>query len=410
VSNLNDFKKAAGEIMRVAKSFGLDFYDVQFELCPAHVLHSLNAYGMPVRFSHWIFGKAYYINKTRYDMNLSKTYEVVINSDPCYAFLLNGNSLFQNKLIAAHVYAHADFFKNNIYFSKASRRMIDTMAANAERMREYESRYGKERVEAFLDAAMSIREHVDPYRKKGEKCGEKAEKDLLLFIARNSAGLEDWQRDVLLILREEMLYFWPQMETKIVNEGWAAFWHTRIVRALSLSDAEALEFALLQSEILRPMETGINPYCLGKKIFESIEKRKDIFQVREAANDMSFLRNYLTEEIVEELDLYLYQKVGQEWKVVEKGWEKVKSALLAEITNCGFPVILVEDGNFNGRGELYLRHSFEGVELDVVHLEETLAHVYELWGRPVHLETVINGKKTIFSCERAHLSAKLGNT
>lgn len=311
-------------------------------------------------------------------------------------------------MMAAHVFAHADFLKNNIYFSEISRQMLDTMAANAERIREYESRYGRKSVEAFLDAAMSIQEHVDPYKKAGGQFEGKLERDLLLFIAEHAGGLKDWQREVLLILREEMLYFWPQMATKIVNEGWATFWHTQIMRTLPLTDAEALEFAMLQAEILQPAQTGINPYFLGMKIFENIAQKQDIFQVREVANDVSFLRNYLSEEIVCELDLYLYRKVGQEWKIVDKDWQKVRDVLLEEVVNCGFPVIFVEDGNFNGQKELYLRHSYEGVELDVVHLEKTLAHVYTLWGRPVHLETVINGKRTIFSCSGTHLSVKNG--
>jgi len=118
---------------------------------------------MPTRFSHWTFGKAYQKMKTQYDYNLSRIYEMVINSDPCYAFLLDGNSLIQNKLVVAHVLAHCDFFKNNAYFRHTSRNMVETMASAANRFREYEFKYGKQKVESFLDSVIAIQEQVDPY-------------------------------------------------------------------------------------------------------------------------------------------------------------------------------------------------------------------------------------------------------
>ena len=153
---IKQLEQALEKIVARAHEFGLDFYDTYFEICPADILYTFGAYGMPTRFTHWTFGKAYHKMKTQYDYNLGRIYEMVINSNPCYAFLLEGNSLIQNKLIMAHVLAHCDFFKNNAYFQNTARDMVESMAAAAERFRAYEFKYGRDRVEKFIDAAISI--------------------------------------------------------------------------------------------------------------------------------------------------------------------------------------------------------------------------------------------------------------
>ncbi|MDN4593377.1 SpoVR family protein [Polycladomyces subterraneus] len=455
---LKALERAIDEITEIAKGFGLDFYPMRYEICPADIIYTFGAYGMPTRFSHWSFGKSFHRMKLQYDFNLSRIYELVINSNPCYAFLLKGNSLIQNKLIVAHVLAHCDFFKNNVRFANTSRDMVESMAASAERIRSYELQYGKAEVEAFLDHVLAIQEHIDPTlirppRRKPEdgdetsrrqpstpyddlwlldekekektasgvssrkKLTPKKEKDLLLFIMNHSRILEDWQQDILTILREEMLYFWPQLETKIMNEGWASYWHIRIMRELDLNEEETIEFAKLNASVIQPSKTSLNPYYLGLKIFEDIERRWDnpteeererygrvpgkgrekLFEVRELDSDISFIRNYLTKELVEELDLYVFQRTGNEWKITDKSWENVRDELVASRVNGGFPYILVKDGDYLQNGELYLEHVYEGTELDVKYLEKTLPHVYHLWGRTVHLETVIEKRSVVFS-------------
>jgi stage V sporulation protein R len=380
--------------------------------------------------------------KTQYDLGLSKIYELVINSNPCYAFLLDSNTLIQNKLIIAHVLAHCDFFKNNFRFASTNRDMIESMSASAERIRRYEYEYGIETVENFLDAALSIHEHIDPglfpSRRVNERPApkkasakkssayddlwtldeaaagkktkeeperkkrfpEEPEKDLLWFIEQYSADLEDWQRDILTMLRDEMLYFWPQIETKIMNEGWASYWHIRILRELDLTPAETVEFSRLNASVVQPSRHTLNPYYLGLKMFEDIENRwgrEKLFEVRELDTDISFLRNYLTKELVNDLDLYIFEKQGSEWKITDKDWENVRDQLVYSRVNGGFPYIVVEDGNFKNRGELYLKHYYEGVELDIKYVEKTLPYVYQLWGKPVHLETVVENKNVIFT-------------
>jgi len=412
-----DAKRLAGALAVIhdkAASFGLDGFPMRYELCPADVLYTLGAYGMPVRFSHWSFGKAFQRMKLQYDYNLSRIYELVINSDPCYAFLLESNTLLQNKVVAAHVLAHSDFFKHNYRFAGTSRSMVETMAVHAARMRRYEMRYGRDEVEALLDAALALQEQVDPHKRTDDE-----PRDLLLYLMEHSRRLEDWQRDVLGMVRDEMLYFWPQLETKILNEGWATFWHVRILRELDLTDQEAVEFARLHAAILAPSRTGVNPYHLGYHLLLDIFRRwesptpeekqrfgrpggqgmEKLFEVRETETDVSLLRNYLTKELVEQLDLYVYRRRGDEWVVVDKDWRAVRDELVRQRINGGVPVITVADGDYRGSGELFLRHRHEGVDLDVRYTEKTLPYVYRLWGKPVHLETVLDGKTTVFSCD-----------
>jgi len=874
-TDIERLRDSIDEAWEEARNFGLDPFPTHFELVPASIMYEFASYSLPGRFSHWTHGKAYYRQKMQYDFGLSKIYEMVVNTNPSYAFLMDMNNLLQNTFVAAHVFGHTDFFKNNAYFQHTSRRMIDKVSIHAERIAKYEFDHGKAEVERFLDAVLSIQEHVDynllirenePDKDKQKektvkqltsnyddlwgleksarkveeerdrfpgrppKFPEKPAKDLLQFLANYSPHLTPWQRDIVEIVRTEMLYFVPQMQTKIMNEGWAclignslvltergylrydalhelleqgesvmvgsgaggqdritdrhihcnaatirlrtrrglvlegaeehklsigpdrwitlkdvkvgqriplsvgdniwpeqlvaisspvkivastvedvamaagvgvhtvyrslggktfyakdriaaaiestgyrfgsagkplyslrlplvapthvtesfaeflgyligdgnihvsknaigyttgdreladryaslvtelfaieptlfwddrtvngkggrwrvvfysanvldllqslginlrakarqksipdcilrspkpvisaflrayfdcdgcasvtqgvilstfsddiaqtlqvlllnygvltrrrgvnvwisgksaqvfaqeigfglarkrenldqylanhrwflkedpidevvsiehdvadvyditvdrshryvangmlhhnSIWHSRIMRRLAergvISDSEVIEFAQLHSGVLSPSRTSLNPYYLGFKMLEDIEKRWDnptgeeqerfgrkpgmgrqkIFEVRELDNDVSFLRNYLTEDLVKDLDLYIYRKEGDEWVIVEKNWEKVRDNIVANLNNFGNPYLVVDNGDYRGNRELYLKHLFEGQELDLVYAEKTLQHVYLLWGRPVHLETVYEGKRILLS-------------
>jgi stage V sporulation protein R len=872
-SDIERLRDAIDHAWEEAHDFGLDPFPTHFELVPATIMYEFASYSLPGRFSHWTHGKAYHRQKMQYDFGLSKIYEMVINTNPSYAFLMEMNDLLQNTFVAAHVFGHTDFFKNNAYFQHTSRRMIDKVSIHAERIAKYEFDHGKAEVEHFLDAVLAIQEHVDynlliregEPTKEGEKpitkptseyddlwgldkkakkaeeerdkrpgkppkFPEKPEKDLLLFLIRHAPHLQPWQRDIIEIVRTEMLYFVPMMQTKTMNEGWAclapaslvltehgllrydelhkilaqgesmtvssgngernpitdrhirrnaptirlrtrrglvlegaeehklnigpdqwialkdvkvgqrlplsvgdniwpeqlvsispparivaptvkdvalaagvgvhtvyrslggkttfaadritdaiqstgytfgnngksvyssrlpliapthvtesfaeflgyligdgnihvsknaigyttgdreladryaalvtelfsieavpfwdartingkggrwrvvfysanvldllqslgidlqakarqkripdvilrspkpvvsaflrayfdcdgcasakqgvilstfsdeiastlqilllnygiltrrrgpnvwissssasvfaqeigfnlarkrvnleqyltshrwflredptdevisiehdvadvyditvdrshryvangmlhhnSIWHSRIMRRMGdrgiISDSETIEFAQLHSSVLSPSRTSLNPYYMGFKIFEDIERRWDnptkeeqerlgrkpgmghqkIFEVRELESDVSFLRNYLTEDLVKELDLYLYKKEGDEWVIVEKNWEKVRDTIVASMTNFGRPYLVIDNGDYRGNRELYIKHLYEGLELDLVYAEKTLQHVYLLWGRPVHLETVYEGKRILLS-------------
>ncbi|WP_044476680.1 SpoVR family protein [Oceanobacillus massiliensis] len=466
MEHTKELTRAIEEITEIASGFGLDFYPMRYEICPADIIYTFGAYGMPTRFTHWSFGKQFHKMKLQYDLGLSQIYELVINSDPCYAFLLNTNSLIQNKLIIAHVLAHCDFFKNNVRFSNTRRDMVESMTATAERIADYEMIYGKEEVENFLDAILSIQEHIDPSivrsklpvaedeeeavepvkkseyadlwgidelqaekrpttRRKTKKLPPRPEKDILLFIEEHSRELEDWQRDILTMMRGEMLYFWPQLETKIMNEGWASYWHQRILREMDLTTNDTIEFSKLNAGVVQPSRTTINPYYLGLKIFEDIEYRynnptdemqqlgykpnsgrEKIFEVREIESDISFIRNYLTKELVEQEDMYLFEKKGRDYRITEKDYEQVRDQLISMRVNGGFPYIVVENGDYLRNGELYLVHGYEGIELDIRYLEHVLPYIHQLWGRTVHMETTIEGKETVFSYDGKDMSKR----
>ena len=453
---VHELSEAIERIWDIALRNGLDPFPVHFELVPATIMYEFGSYGLPGRFSHWSRGKAYYRMKTEYDYGLSKIYELVVNTNPSYAFLMEQNDLLQNKVVVAHVRGHTDMFKHNVYFRHTSRNMIDRVSTHAERIRQYEYDHSVPEVERFLDAVLAIEEHIDPNfllkeaseergdgkatstpaaspyedlwslaerrvaeheaderhsRLKPSKFPPEPVKDLLLFFAQHAPNLEEWQRDILLVVRDEMRYFVPQMQTKILNEGFASFWHARIMRELDLSDADFTAFAQMHAGVLAPQRMRINPYHLGYKILEDIERRWDnpteeerakgqqpgkgrekIFEVREIESDLSLLRNYLTKELVEDLDLYLYHKEGDEWVIVEKNWEKVRDSIVASMTNFGYPYITVVDADFNGNSELVLRHHHEGQDLDLAYAQKTLEYVQYIWSRPVYLETVVEGQ------------------
>lgn len=441
-NEIKELNAVAQEIEKVARSLGLDFFPVYFEVCPAEALYTFGAYGMPVRFTHWSFGKAFHRLKTQYDLNLSRIYELVINSNPSYAFLLEGNKLIQNKLVIGHVYAHVDFFKNNRYFKNTPRDMVERMAAHAQQIRNYELQYGQYTVEKTIDAVFSIQEHVDPRSHIGRrKLDEKEKKltkksnpissvyedlwsmaekeaeveitkkveyeDLLLYLIEHAPSLQEWQRDVVSMIRDESLYFYPQMETKIINEGWATFWHSRIMREIGIEDGETIDAAIMHSQVVQPSRGALNPYYLGVKIWEALDKKYDratLFDVREAENDVSFIRNYLDKEIIEELNLFNFRKMGAQWQVTDTAWKKVRDNLAQQLVRGGNPTIVVCDGDYGDKGGLLLRHCHEGLDLDLKYLEKTLAYVQYLWGKPAYLETIMDNRKLIFECQNGQVT------
>lgn len=465
-----ELEKFIEQAWETATAMGLDPFPVHFELVPAHVIYEVGSYGLPARFSHWTFGRDYHRQKTMYEYNVARIYELVINTDPAQAFLLENNSLLANKMVAAHVIGHSDFFKNNTYFAHTDRRMVERARLHADRIRQYEMEYGPQRVEQFLDAVLSIEEHIDPvepsyrrpapedYRRQkpaltrptsefddllghvetseppsARRIPPEPEKDLLLFLRDYARDLEDWQRDIIGIVREEMLYFLPQIRTKIMNEGWASLVHERILESLPLTPAEHIEFRRMHSSVLSPgSRMSINPYYVGYQILRDIERRwngeppeadeqpetdwlerpkprpqgegwQKLLEVREMECDVTFLRKYLTEGLVKRLDLYTYklEEVNGDlvWRIQETDWEKVRDALLDSMTNFGVPVVTVEDGDYERRGELYLKHHYDGKPLDMEYTTRALRNIYTIWGRPVHLETVADGTRLIFTCD-----------
>lgn len=374
--------KRIEKIEILSGELGLDFYPIHFEICPSHVIHSIGAYGIPTRFNHWSFGKNFYKMNLEHELSLHRAYELVLNSNPCYAFLLEDISLVEQTIIAAHVYAHSDFFKNNIFTLNSHKDILNTMEKHKDKICRYEENFGHAQVEQVLDAAMAIGV------------------DIISYICSHSCILDDWQRDILMMLKRERGYFVPLRETKIINEGWATFWHSKIMRMLDLCAEEFIEFAQMQGKLLQTNKFFINPYLVGFKIFSRLERElgiEKLFDIRKNERDLSFLGNYLDKDLIEALDLYLYAKRGQNWVVVEKDWEKIKDGFINSLVNGGSPVIEVVDGNHNGQGELYLHHRYDGRELDERYARKTLEFIYFLWGEKVHLETNLDNSTVLFS-------------
>lgn len=447
-------------IRALAEEFGLTYYPQEFEICDHNQMLSYTAYsGMPSHYPHWSYGKAFEKLKTLYDYGVSGLpYEMVINSNPALAYLMRDNTLLLQILTIAHVYGHNDFFKNNSTFrSTRPEFTISTFKAHAIRVRHYieDPSIGLDKVESVLDAAHALslqcrrnlavrkrsieetrhdlleasRPTADPFQTIHRrpdysepdlrKVPPEPDEDLLLFIRDHNPYLADWEKDLLTIVHEQAQYFIPQIETKIMNEGWASYWHKQIIDRLDLPEGLHLEFLVRHNQVVRPHPGGLNPYHLGFKVWENIRRRYDaptpeeraeigdpektgvekIFEVRESDRDMSFLRRHLTENLIRELDLFEYQTRGDDVLVSKvadgDGWREVKNVLLQNVGSATLPMIKVQDADFGGARTLYLLHSHDGRDLHLEHAEKTLAYVHRLWQREVALETIVGGKRTL---------------
>lgn len=474
-----ELQKWKDRIETVAKSLGLDFFETIFEIVDYKTINALAAKGgFPVRYPHWRFGMEYERLSKSYEYGLSKIYEMVINTDPCYAYLMEGNTLLDQKLVMAHVYAHCDFFKNNVYFAPTDRKMIDTMANHAVKIRRFIDRYGYEIVEKFIDVALSLenlidinslyqpsthpeehedlptpdkvpllryereymRDYINPpdfvesmrkkifeeWEQKKRQFPRKPEQDILKFLI-DYAPIDDWQKEILSIIRSEAYYFAPQGLTKTMNEGWATYWHSEILTKYILDDSEIIDFADKHSGVIASLPFQYNPYKVGLELFRDIKERWDkgqfgaewescddiqlkknwdkktnlglqkIFEVRKLHNDVTFIDEFLTEDfcIRHKLFVYKYNPKTQQFEVDSTDFQAIKARLLFQLTNFGQPIIKIIDANFNNRNELYLKHSWEGVDLDPIYMAETLKNLFKIWKRPVHLETVLSEKHVI---------------
>ncbi|MCB0391813.1 MAG: SpoVR family protein [Bdellovibrionales bacterium] len=480
-----ELEESRKKIKKIAESVGLDFFETIFELVPYNKLNEIAARGgFPVRYPHWRWGMEYEQLSKSYEYGLSKIYELVINNDPCYAYLMEGNELLDQKLVMAHVYGHCDFFKNNMWFSQTDRKMMDTMANHATRVRRYIDRYGIDVVEDFIDKCLSLENLIDrysPYTKSkiitkedsGKKKShmfdqpqpagklivqreymeswinptgvlseaqkkeqedhrpvfpEKPEKDILLFLIQN-APLEDWQADIVSIIREESYYFSPQGMTKIMNEGWASYWHSKLMTEEIMNDSEIIDFADRHSGTMAMAPNGFNPYKIGIEIFREIEQRwnkgqhgkeweectdidakknwdtkagqgkEKIFQVRRDYNDVTFIDEFLTEDfcIRNRMFVYKYNKRTNQFEVDTRDFKAIKAKFLFQLTNFGQPIVSIVDANFQNRGELLLAHLHEGIDMQPNHMEATLKNLQSIWQRPVNLVTLMDGEGRVFT-------------
>lgn len=398
---------------------GLECYPQEFEICSYEDMLCYEAYvGMPSHYPHWSYGKAYERQRTFYQYNLTGLpYEMVINSNPCLAYLMRDNTLLLQILTMAHVYGHNDFFKNNRLFRRDTRAelTLEMFKGHANRVRSYiqNPHIGAEAVERILDAAHALRFQISRFGASPEPNSQqlkeeayallpsRLKEDLLGFIGEKGR-LSEWERDLINIVREESLYFIPQVETKIMNEGWASYWHYRLLGKLKLPQGLHLEFLQRHNMVIRPHEGQINPYFVGFKMFEYLDKtlgREAIMSIRSEERDQSFLRRHLTRELCEEMHLFSYETRG-DYIVVdevadENGWKAVRDQLAQSVGLGSAPIIYPVAAD---KGTLVMEHVYDGRELELGYAKETLKYVRELWGGRVELQTKLDDKAKVIIC------------
>lgn len=470
-----------------ADKLGLYVPETLFHLVQAEEMYDVAARGLPGRYSHYSFGRRYQEEKGNYDKGRGRIYELVINTRPVYAYLLDGNSLVAQMLVIAHVLGHATVFEHNRYFSVADKNILSRTRAAAERIDGYMGEYGRERVENFIDICHSL-EMQRPFGQLGKKWTAKVpvwedkafdmlfpeetaqrrkdwkeakeefrtrfpkqpERDFLAFFEEHARTLEDWQRDVISIIRMENEYFTPQMRTQVLNEAQAVFYHQTIAQKLMADDPEMwdtdafMEFQSMNASVLHPRiammqidgsplpkeweEYGIepyvfcldlNPYMTGTAIYHEVkriceeptdedkerwewagqiswdEKRAELVKVYD---DSTLLAEFLNPRVCEEAKLFVRPRTNAEYadlRVLEDEADKVRELLVERRTGFGVPVVEIVDADYKRRGELLLEHRFTDRGLDDEYTRGVLPHVSELWGHAVTVHTTERDEKPV---------------
>jgi stage V sporulation protein R len=445
-------------IEQLATELGLDYYPVDFELVPNNFMMEIAVYGLPVRMPHWSFGVRYIHQLIRQGMGHSRIFEVMFPGDPCHAYLVNDNTIPENTLVVAHVLGHADFAKNNHLFARfmemAGGHILEQAAARAHRIDAALEEFGQERVEAVLDAALALEPHIDinqdlhrmPYPTHGPRAGEgptidefrkrfhdlpgekappmekstpsrlsippRPEYDLLWFIANYAPELEGWERDIFLAVREESFYFYPVFACQIMNEGWASYWHARLLREADFLPHDLYLSAIkAHSDVVRPyaadnqLALAINPYHLGFSIWEHLIEKKGIEAARQICkeeDDFGFIRNYLDDELAEKLELFVYETHDDGGiRIADRNIHAIREAILAPKFNYGAPRIAATQLHVDGSLELVHDYQSDGRGLDVGRAERVLDYIARVWHRPVSLHTVGNsGNARVISSKK----------
>lgn len=463
-------------IESVAKKFQLDTYPNQIEIISSEQMLDLYASsGLPINYTHWSFGKRFVTTEKLYRKGYTNlAYEMVINSDPCISYLLEENSMVMQAMVIAHAcYGHNSFFKNNYLFKTWSNAdsIIDYMIFSKNYIHECEQKYGFDAVETLLDACHALHNYgVDRYKRpqkislqeekarqneraaylqtqvndlwrtipphlqknstlgnKKERFPEEPEENLLYFLEKNAPLLEPWQREIIRISRKISQYFYPQKLTKVMNEGWATFWHYTIINELynqkMISDPFMMDFLKNHTNLIYqfpyddPNFSGINPYTLGYHLFSDIERMcsnptnedklffpelttQEPIEALDFAmrnfKDESFILQYLSPKLMRDLKLFsvLDDSGEPNLKITaihdEAGYATLRQ-LLSQQYNLDFiePNIQIYDVHVKTDRAIILRHiQINNRPLDETSAQEVLKHFYSLWGFEVILESV----------------------
>jgi stage V sporulation protein R len=446
----DDWKEYTQRIEELAARSGLKFHPVEFEAVPDTFMMEIAVYGLPVRMPHWSFGVRYIYQLIQRHMGNSRLFEVVFPGNPGHAYLAASNGLAENILVTCHVLGHADFSRNNLMFRRlqgqVSEHIVEHAANHARQIQQAIEQYGAQRVETVLDAALALEQHIDidqnlrrerypeyavenkaladdDFRKRfasldpaaastGMELKKRApvpphpERDLLWFLANYAPEMESWERDIFLAVREESYYFYPVFATQIMNEGWASYWHARLLREANFVPQQAYVDAIkCHSDVVRPVAADqqvalhVNPYHLGFSMWEKIIERDGLEAARsimEQDDDFSFIRNHLTRDLADELDMFRYSARNDgHIKVLDHDLTGLHEAVLHPKYNFGAPSVTASHIRNDGTLELVHDNSVDGRGLDLERSRRVLDYVQRVWRRPIILTTVNQAGSTL---------------
>src|SRR6218665_722493 len=466
--NFDLIRECDQAISEIAKEFGLDTFRNQIEIISSEqMMDAYSSVGMPIGYSHWSYGKQFVSTESSYKRGqMGLAYEIVINSDPCIAYLMEENTMTMQALVIAHAsYGHNSFFKGNYLFrtwTDASS-IIDYLLFAKNYLRQCEERHGVREVEAILDSCHALMNYgVDRYKRpypisaaeetlrqeereaalqkqvndlwrtipsrnkkeeeeaRRKRWPEEPQENILYFIEKNAPLLEPWQREIVRIVRKIAQYFYPQRQTQVMNEGWATFWHHRLLNQMYddgfLSDGMMIEWLKSHTNVVAqaPM-ANLNPYALGFAMYTDIkricekpteEDRRwfpnlagtDWLPALDHAlrnlKDESFNGQYLSPNLMREFRLFsiVDDAAQREYEISaihdEAGYQHVREALSRQYDlSTREPNIQVWNVNLRGDRSLTLRHTQHMNRPLHDNAQEVLKHVARLWGFGVHMES-----------------------
>jgi stage V sporulation protein R len=468
------------EIARLAKEFKLDTYPNQIEIITAEqMMDAYASVGMPIGYHHWSFGKHFVgVEKSYKRGQMGLAYELVINSNPCISYLMEENTMAMQALVIAHAcYGHNSFFKNNYLFKMwtSADAIIDYLVFAKNYISECEERHGIDEVEAILDACHALMDYgVDRYKHPTslsiqeekirqqnremymqsqvnelwrtipeskhigangckKRFPEEPQENILYFIEKNAPLLKPWQREIVRIVRKIAQYFYPQGQTKVMNEGWACFWHYTLLNALYdeglVTDKFMFEIlqnhtnVIMQPAFNNPYFSGINPYTLGYHMMQDIKRICENPTVEDKqwfpylANtdwltsldtamrnfkDESFIAQYLSPRLIREMklfhvvddDKYPDLMVGAIHN--EQGYQMIREALSRQY-NLSYlePDIQVYSVDVEGSRSLTLYYKQQNRAPLAENTNEVLKHLYTLWQFPIAIQTLDSQEQII---------------
>jgi len=457
-------------ISRIAKDYKLDTYPNQIEIITAEqMMECYSSVGMPIGYYHWSFGKHFFnIEKMYKRGQMGLAYELVINSNPCISYLMEENTIAMQALVIAHAcYGHNSFFKNNYLFKMWTQAdaIIDYLVFAKQYIAECEEKYGVDEVEVILDACHALMNYgVDRYKhppslsiheemirqknrqayletqvnelwrtlpnqdpqnhiENQERFPHEPQENILYFLEKNAPILKPWQREIIRIVRKISQYFYPQGQTKVMNEGWACFWHYTLLHNLYDEGLVTDEFMLevlqnhtnvvYQPEYNSPHFNGINPYTLGYNMMQDIKRicenptQEDKLWFPDLANsswlssldwamrhfkDESFISQYLSPKLIRDLKLFIIQDDQKNPAMLinaihdENGYRIIRDSLSRQY-NLSFnePDIQVFSINLEGDRTMTL-HYYQHDKIPLhSNTQEVLKHLHTLWKFPVKL-------------------------